>query len=570
MTTYSLHISYFQGEQMNLVCRHLACMLAFTFIMETIVCESVYAEQTLSREIELTADYLNLPVTNGAPKQRMSLTIDGETVRLFDIELAVNEPDFWMFMNTADFKGENGVLRVEDAPDGARGFDMIYLDDEIQDADSFYQEQLRQQLHFSSRCGWNNDPNGLVYYDGEYHLYYQHNPYGWSWGNMHWGHAVSRDLIHWTEFPDALYPDELGTMYSGSAVVDHSNSSGFKSGREKVMVAAYTASNSERQVQCIAYSNDRGRTWSKYSGNPVIGDRQAIVGSKAVRDPKVFWHEASRKWVMALFEGMGISIFTSDNLREWKHESHITGFWECPELFELPVDGDSGNTKWVMYGASGTYLIGSFDGTEFIPETGKHWYHQGSLYAAQTYNDTPDGRRIQLGWGRIPSPGMRFNQMMTFPSELTLRTTTEGIRLCIEPIDEIASLHGKTYQLENIEVTGDGLDIATEIGTELLHIKVEFGIETARSFGLNVNGFRIEYEGNYNRLNDVFLSPENGTISLEIIVDRNSVEIYANHGRVYIISAHNSINNLLGVTLFSRGNTLLKRLEIFEMNSIWQ
>ncbi len=522
-----------------------------------------------TRKLVLTENYLNLPVKNGAPMQKMLLDIDGTAEREFDIELAVNEPDFWVFIDIGMFKGKKAVLRTEKMPEDSKGFDMIYQDNEIRDEKTFYKEKLRQQFHFSSRCGWNNDPNGLVFYDGEYHLFYQHNPYGWKWGNMHWGHAVSKDLIHWNELTDALFPDKLGTMFSGTAVIDHHNSSGFQTGKEKVMVAAYTANGPEMQVQCIAYSNDKGRTWTKYEGNPVIGDRRAVVGSRNIRDPKVFRHEPTNKWVMVLFEGTGHSIFTSDNLKDWKYESHINGFWECPELFELPVDGNPVNKKWVMYGASGTYIIGSFDGKEFTMESGKHYYHKSVLYAAQTYNDSPDGRRIQIGWGRIQSPEMRFNQMMTFPSELTLRTTNEGVRLFIEPVDEINLLHRKKHKWDNIEISGENKDLLSGIQAELLHIKAEFEIKTANRFGITVNGHTISYDMNHNRLNGVFLSPDDNRIYLEILIDRNSVEIYANHGRLYLASANNSVENQKQIVLFSQGKTLLNNLEIYELKSIW-
>lgn len=254
-----------------------------------------------SKELVLTKHFLNLPVQNNVQMQKMSLVVEGESVRDFDIELAVNKPDFWVFIDISTFKGKNAVLTVKQAPSNSEGFDMIYQSDTIKDEETLYREKLRPQFHFSSRRGWNNDPNGLVYYNGEYHLFYQHNPYGWKWGNMHWGHAVSGDLINWKELPDALYPDRLGTMFSGSAVIDQNNSSGFQTGNEKVMVAVYTANSPETQVQCIAYSNDKGRTWTKYDGNPVIGDRRKIVGSTndrdpKVRDPKVFRHNPTNKW----------------------------------------------------------------------------------------------------------------------------------------------------------------------------------------------------------------------------------------------------------------------------------
>ncbi|MDZ7722226.1 MAG: DUF4980 domain-containing protein [candidate division KSB1 bacterium] len=294
-----------------------------------------------TKTLKLTSRYLNLPVQNNAPMQEMTVDVNHGPVRGFEIELAVDTVDFWVFMDMGRYRGKTALLKLQKAPESSRGFDLIYQSGQIHHQDSLYREKLRPQFHFSSRRGWNNDPNGLVYYDDEYHLFYQHNPYGWNWGNMHWGHAVSPDLIHWQELPIALYPDELGTMFSGSAVIDSQNTSGFQTGDEKVMVAAYTADGPEMQVQCIAYSNDKGRTWSKYKGNPVIGDRRDIVGSSNIRDPKVFWHDQTNQWIMVLFEGTGFSIFNSDNLTDWQYKSHVKGFWECPELFELPVDGVS-------------------------------------------------------------------------------------------------------------------------------------------------------------------------------------------------------------------------------------
>jgi fructan beta-fructosidase len=525
---------------------------------------------TKEKEIILKSKYLNLPVQNGVSKQRMILIIDKKTVREFDIEVAVDKDDFWIFWDISVFKGKKVILKVEDMPESGRGFDKIYQDNKIKNESSIYKEKLRPQFHFSSKRGWNNDPNGLVYYDGEYHLFYQHNPYGWGWGNMHWGHAVSTDLLHWQELPDALYPDKFGTMFSGSAVIDSFNTSGFQTGDEKVMIAAYTADSREKEVQCIAYSNDKGRTWTKYKNNPVIGDRRDVVGSRNIRDPKVFWHNASQKWILVLFEGTGLSIFTSNNLIDWEYQSHTKGFWECPELFELTVDDNPYNKKWVMYGASGTYMIGIFDGKKFTMESGKHYNHNSVMYAAQTYNNVPDGRRIQIGWGRVSAPGMPFNQMMTFPTELSLRTTNSGIRLFSEPIREIYKLHVKENRWRNLEVNGQRFELPEIITDDLLHIRAEFEIKLVRRFGLNIHGYKIEYDMNYNLLNGSFLSPIKNKIHLEILVDRNSIEIFANHGRLFLAEEYNSVDQEKGVKFFSSGGvTLLKNLEIYKLKSIW-
>jgi sucrose-6-phosphate hydrolase SacC (GH32 family) len=538
------------------------------------------------QELVLEKHYLNLPVQSDVPKQKMSLLVDSETNHEFLISLAVERCDYWVFMDISMFKGKKALLSAARVPDDSRGFDMVYQDDSLKEEDTIYKEKLRPQFHYTAKRGWIQDPVGLVYYDGEYHMFPLHYPFGWDEGRKGWGHAVSKDLIHWKELPMAIYPYNSSSIYSGSAVIDENNTSGFQTGKEKVMLAAHSLS--DKQVQCIAYSNDRGRTWTNYSGNPVIGDRRAIVGNEDIRDPKIFWHEPTSKWVMVLFEGIGNSIFTSDNLKDWTYQSHIDDSWECPELFELPVDGDPDNTKWVMYGAAGVYMIGDFDGKKFTMESGKHYYstgklnsafkHKGIFYASQTYNDEPKGRRIQLGWGIVPFPDMPFNQMITFPTELSLRTTKEGIRMCANPIKEIESLHKKEYTLTNIRKASeeDSRDLLAELNSslgDLLHIKAEFDIGPRKSygvFGLIINGFEIEYDARHNRLNDAFLNLKNGKIYLEILMDRSSVEIYANHGRLYLSDAHFSVNHPKQLDLYSLwGDVHLSKLQIYELKSIW-
>ena len=316
----------------------------------------------------------------------------------------------------------------------------------------------------------------MVYYDGEYHMFWQHNPYGWNWGNMTWGHTVSKDMVHWKELGDAIHPDHLGTIFSGSAVVDEKNTAGWQTGDEKVIVCAYTSaggtnfwSRGEPFTQSIAYSNDRGRTWTVYENNPVLGH---INGSN--RDPKVIWHEPTGRWVMVLYlDGRRMGFFSSSDLKSWTKHSELKCFHECPELFELPVDGDKGNTRWILYGGSGDYLIGDFDGKEFKPE-GKaiRFQHGNCFYASQTFNNMPkdDGRRIQMAWGRIATPGMPFNQCILFPVELTLQTTDEGIRMFAEPVREIENIHGSKHTWEKLTVR-PGERQLSRLSGELFHIK---------------------------------------------------------------------------------------------------
>lgn len=521
--------------------------------------------------LKITKKYLNLPVSHQKERAVMTLAVDGKPVRSFDIRLASAEPDYWVFCDVSSFKGKQ--IKISYRGDAA-GMDKIYQADEIAGQDSLYKETNRPQIHYTQRRGWNNDPNGLIYYEGEYHLFYQHNPYERDWGNMHWGHAVSKDLIHWEELPIALFPDEHGTMFSGSAVIDYKNTAGFNKGNIPAMVAVYTADSPEKQVQCIAYSLDKGRTWTKYDGNPVV-DSKAKWNSHDTRDPKVFWYEPTGKWVMVLNERDGHSIYNSDDLKHWTFESHITGFWECPELFKLPVDGVTGNKKWVMYGASGTYMIGSFDGRTFVPESGKYYYSTGTIYAAQTFTNIPsgDGRRIQIGWGRISHPGMPFNGTMLLPTVLSLRTTKDGIRLFSEPIKELEALQIAKGQWKDLSAEKAGELLQPYNHTGSLRIRTTLSLSHATNAGLSLYGQNLlDYDMNFNKVNGVFYSPEDMTsmeISVDIILDRTSVEVFVDGGAYsYSMERRADSNNKDGFRFWGN-NIQVKNLEVYELQSIW-
>jgi len=254
-------------------------------------------------EIAVESRYLYFPVKNDAPKRHVRLLAGGEVVRAFEIELAESEPDFWVSADLGVFIGQRLALEVDGLEPDASLLGVLCQSNVPAGTEEEYNEPLRPQFHFSSRRGWNNDPNGLLYYDGEYHLFYQHNPYGRRWGNMHWGHAISTDLVHWQELGDALYPDRLGTCFSGSGVVDWGDTAGLEAGAAKTLVCIFTSagdtsveSQGQPFTQSIAYSNDRGRTWRMYPGNPVLGHVAARN-----RDPKVIWHAPTSRWVMALY-----------------------------------------------------------------------------------------------------------------------------------------------------------------------------------------------------------------------------------------------------------------------------
>ncbi|WP_298645800.1 DUF4980 domain-containing protein [uncultured Proteiniphilum sp.] len=520
--------------------------------------------------IKAAKKYLNIPVSHAVQREVMEIKVDGRIERFFEIRLASEKPDYWVFCDISAFKSKTVSISF---PSPGKGLSQIYQSDEIAGQDSLYGEKNRPQFHFSSRRGWNNDPNGLLYYQGEYHLFYQHNPYEREWGNMHWGHAVSEDLIHWEELPVALYPDEHGTMFSGSAVMDYHHSAGFNKGGEPAMVALYTVDNADRQIQCLAYSLDKGRTWTKYAHNPVI-DSKEKWGSKDTRDPKVFWYEPGKKWVMVLNERDGHSIYNSTDLREWIFKSHITGFWECPELFELPVDNDVSHKKWVMYGASGTYMIGSFNGEEFIPESGKHYYTTGSGYAGQTFNNIPesDGRRIQISWGRIPAADMPFNMLMLLPTELTLRTTQGGVRLFSYPVKEVNRLVNKNKKWKNLSTEEANIAVNEFRDESLLHIRLTLSLSHATGAGLDFKGQTLlNYDMNFNTVNGVFYSPDNMTsmeISADIFIDRTSVEVFIDNGAYSCSFERKTADPEKGFNFWGN-NIRIKELELSTLLSIW-
>jgi fructan beta-fructosidase len=486
--------------------------------------------EPVRREIAIDKRYLNLPVKNGAPKRRVRFEVGGETVREFDIELAEDKPDFWAFADVSPFRGKKLVIETR-LPDGSNALEQIAPSDEIAGATDLYREKHRPQFHFTSRRGWINDPNGLVYADGEYHLFYQHNPYGWDWGNMHWGHAVSKDLFHWQELPEALYPKRYGDWcFSGSAVVDHDNTSGWRKGKEPLLVCAFTSTG---RGECVAYSNDLGRSWTEYDGNPVVKHNG--------RDPKLIWHAPSKRWVMAVYDegdkARDVVFYSSPDLKKWDFRSRVEGFFECPDLYPLPVDGDAKNVKWLLSAADGKYLVGQFDGTKFVKEPGKHQVWYGNFYAAQTYDNAPDGRRIQVGWGNgIAFPGMPFSQQMTVPVELTLRTTDDGVRLFAAPVKEIALLREGRAAPKDLTLK-PGEDSGTEVKGELLDIGAEVRPAGAEQVTFTVRGVPVVYDVKKGEVScrgqAAPVKPQKGgTVRLRIVVDRGSVEVFANDGQV--------------------------------------
>lgn len=457
---------------------------------------------------------------------------------------------------------------------------------------NYYNELYRPQFHFTPEKNWHNDPNGLVYYDGEYHMFYQYNPKGKEWGYMHWGHAVSTDLVHWEHLPIAIYPDEDSediehcTAFSGSAIVDHKNTLGKQKGSDKTLIAFYTSKNCGQR---IAYSTDRGRTWEKYEGNPVIPYDEA----DDARDPKVIWHEPFQKFIMVLYRkstdeerSKGVSFYTSENLTDWEYKSHVFGYYECPDLVPMQVSNRPEETKWVLFDGDGSYLIGNFDGEQFAPETAKMRSDFGkNYYATQTWSNIPeeDGRVIQIAWMRDGEfPDMPFNGQMTFPTELELTRFNVGYKLTRKPVEEIENLHGKKQSWQNEKlIPGINQNIVKKVKGDCLHIIGEFDLKTCNNFGFFIrhskkkNGSELLYDVKRGILSvlgtSAPLMPVDNIITLEILIDRASVEVFANGGQVAVSNNFTPTKGAEDMVLFSSGGELIvNKLDIYRVESAWR
>ena len=526
------------------------------------------------REFLIKKRYLNLPIKNGAPKRKVTTLVDGRVEVKNDIELANAAPDWWAFMDVSAWRGKTVTLQVDRLPEDSTALSAIEQSDSIKGGEDLYRERLRGQFHFSSKRGWNNDPNGLVYFKGAYHLFYQHNPYGWPWGNMHWGHAVSRDLVHWQELGDVLAPDDFGPMFSGSAVVDWKNTSGLGKKGKPPLVLIYTAAG-DPTVQCLASITDC-RAFTKFSGNPVV---KQITGGN--RDPKVFWHAPTKRWVMAFYVELNkvhtIHFMSSPDLKEWTYLSRTEGFFECPDFFELPVDGNAANKKWVLTAASSEYRVGSFDGKTFTPETPKLPGHRGrGFYAAQTFSDIPakDGRRIQIGWLQTETRGMSFNQSMSVPLELKLTATADGPRLTWTPVKELAALRAKSHRFAAVTLQPDGVNPLAGVNAELVELRADFEPGDASEVVFTVRGVTIVYDTQKQELavnNRRAPAPlRNGRQRLILYADRASLEAFAADGLTYLPFPINlePQNTALAVSA-SGGAAKFKSLEVYELKSSW-
>ncbi|MEO5916251.1 MAG: glycoside hydrolase family 32 protein [Luteolibacter sp.] len=397
----------------------------------------------------------------------------------------------------------------------------------------------------------------MVFDGRDYHLFFQHNPLGTGGGNQVWGHSVSTDMLHWRQVDHALLPYQVdgrnGVIYSGTAVVDHNNSLGMQVSSRKTLVAFFTYANTGPSYQAMAYSTDGGVTWQYYNNGRAVVPNQGF--DNVERDPKVFWHEASQRWVMVLWVHTNpgrVRFFTSTNLKDWTFASDLLRDWafECMDLFFAPVDGNPANTKCVIYDASFDYEIGTFDGTTFTTEAGPFHASRGDFYAAQTFNQAPGGRTVQIGWmnggpNSATSYGVPFNQQMSFPCDLTLRTTPSGVRLCSFPIPEISTLVNSTQVVTEQALTTTS-NLFNGMGTlDLVDLSLEFSPGTATQIAIDLPRTTVRYDVASGALThtgtngstvtsvDGPLTPRNGRVKLRLLLDRLSLEAYAFDGESF-------------------------------------
>ena len=484
--------------------------------------------------------------------------------------------------------------------------------------DTGYDQKHRPQFHFTSRKNWLNDPNGMVYYDGEYHLFFQHNPMGNKWGNMTWGHAVSKDMLRWEQLPHAILPYGGGTIFSGTGAVDHNNTLGKQKGDVKTLIASYTLALKGPFYQALAYSTDKGRTFELLNEGKAVVPNQGI--ERGERDPKVFWHEASKKWVMILWvkkaitdkdrrgrnkqrykdmpNGPGkVRFFTSDNLTDWEVASDFDRDWvfECMDFVHLPVDpsssknyagtspsssknyagtsGDLNNKKWLLFDASFDYEIGEFDGTTFTTDKKVGLGDFGpNYYAALTFNNSPDGRTVVIGWMRgsdFNKVGMPFNEQMSFPTTMELRTTQDGIKLFRWPIQEIESLYNRKHAFTNRPVAKLA-DALSEIDADLIDASIEFDPEETGTIEWNLRGLKVSYDADKQQFlyaGVPLAAPTvNGKVKLRVLVDRGSIELFANDGAA--VATHFALPDPENRSIRLSGNGSVS-LVINELKSIW-
>ncbi|MDO4273645.1 MAG: glycoside hydrolase family 32 protein [Eubacteriales bacterium] len=482
--------------------------------------------------LKITGPYLWMPVDKNAKEQKLHLYIEGKKIQEIDIRLGETGRGFYTAMDTSPYLGKEMTIEGEDET-LLRGIFCW-----TEKPGNVY--PFRPKLHFSPEVGWHNDPNGMVYADGVYHLYYQWNPYGVHWGNMHWGHVQSIDLIHWEYKPAALVPNELGTMYSGCGIVDKDNLAGCG---ENALLFYYTAAGGRNQ-----WSRDAGNLFTQRLAYSVDGGETLIPSDKFLmehmvnenRDPKVFYHDKSKAYIMVLYlDGNEFALYRSENLLEWKETQRleIPGMWECPDLFELKVENMPGQSKWVFWSADGYYVVGNFDGFRFAAEGDRKMAYSTRLpYAAQTFSGTP-GRVISMAWLRMNNDRGNYRGLMSLPTELFLINENGEYVTGFRPAEEISGAEGESQELTGETFAPEGKAVRLYLTTKEKsegEWKLQIGnLVINVDFGRGI--FNIGDQNTHMDIANVGFDREKSQ-EIIIIIDQEAIEFFGGNGTIYGIA----------------------------------
>ena len=517
--------------------------------------------------------YLLIPVEDSAPEGEIDFVYQNSSLTGYTqkVRLSRGKTDYYVPVDMSQFDKDSIIMIVRGVPSNS----ICWSDIEESDDMSLEVEKYRPSYHHTSAYGWMNDPNGMFYKDGVYHLYFQYNPYGSMWGNMHWGHSTSTDLVNWKNEGVAIAPDAIGTIFSGSCVVDHNNTSGFGEG---AVVAFYTSAKQtpwgDCQTQSMAYSLDNGKTFIKYENNPILTSSE-----KDFRDPKVFWYAPKEHWVMMLAVGQHMEIYSSKNLKDWTKESEFGeghgchgGVWECPDLVELPVEGTK-EKKWVLicninpggpFGGSATqYFVGDFDGSTFTnnyPEETKWMDYGKDHYATVTWNNAPDGRCIAIGWmsnwqyaNNVPT--RQYRSANTIARDLSLFKQDGSVFLKSEPCKEMVDARKEGRQIKTVNVAKTEtilLSPQSDNGAYEVEFSINPGKSKEVSFALSngkgekvlmtydvvkktfaidrTKSGEVSFSNDFPAVTEMSLS-KSKELKLRLFVDKSSIEAFVDNGK---------------------------------------
>ncbi|AYV84927.1 MAG: hypothetical protein Satyrvirus1_13 [Satyrvirus sp.] len=496
------------------------------------------------KNIDISKKYLLIPISNSTDENQIKIYADKILVHEFDVCLANDNLDWWAYLDLSCYIHRNISIVLRDEN---KSLNQIHISDDIPISD----ESLRPQLHYTPKCGWTNDPNGLVYFQDEYHLFYQHNPFSREWGNMYWGHAVSSDLLHWKELPLALHPNTMasGMCFSGSANYD-----------ENQLFIIFTDTNVGER---LAISNDNGIIWK------IVGKN--IIPKHPGRDPKIIKYQNG--WILIIYTIHDnkdcFAFYKSLNLDSWELTGYLAGYRECPEMVELEIDKNPENKKWIIFGFDAEYQIGTFDGKIFIPQVcenhtlgEKYRLHHGQFQAAQCFSRAT--RNIQIGWVPIEMGNM-FNQTFSLPLELSLRTTEIGVRLFAEPIKEIEQLRTSCQSLN--DCYSDNATIA--VCGQLFDILIDVEINSSELVVLKFGDNEICYNNALNELNGIQLPMKNNNLKFRIIIDRPMYEICINSGIVYCTHKRNDMGKNIESIQLVGAPIYINNFTVYQLKSIY-